>query len=163
MQRSNIAMPLLCRRPWTDPFAIKWVQLDGIVLSLWKLGKDQITKGVPNLHGFHNNGSHLLDIHQCNFWKSFEKVRFRRYPWRHHFVWDGSHIAMPLLCCLSWASRTGAKSTFLTLSHDFVWDKSYLKIKIGAIHKRRRNCFGRFWYPPPHVGILTLIYLTSTF
>ena len=40
MQRSNIAMPLLCRRPWTDPFAIKWVQLDGIVLPFWKLGKD---------------------------------------------------------------------------------------------------------------------------
>ena len=32
-----------------------------------------------------------------------------------------------------------------------------------AVHKRRQNFLDRFWYPPPHVGILTLIYLNSTF
>ena len=56
MQRSNIAMPLLCRRPWTDPFAIKWVQLDGNVLPFWKLSKGETTRGVPN---FHYSESHL--------------------------------------------------------------------------------------------------------
>ena len=39
--------------------------------------------------------------------------------------------------------------------------ESQKNILLGAVPKRRRNFFGRFWYP--HVGILTLIYLTSTF
>ena len=33
----------------------------------------------------------------------------------------------------------------------------------GVVHKRRRSFFGHFVYPLPHVGILTLIYLNSTF
>ena len=39
------------------------------------------------------------------------------------------------------------------------------QLTLGAVHKRRRKFFGSFLYPPPpgHVGILTLIYLTSTF
>ena len=36
-------------------------------------------------------------------------------------------------------------------------------VYLGAVHKRRRNFFGLFSYPLPHIGILTLIYLTSTF
>ena len=32
-------------------------------------------------------------------------------------------------------------------------------LTLGAIHNRRRNFCGHFWYPLPHVEILTLIYL----
>ena len=34
---------------------------------------------------------------------------------------------------------------------------------LGAIHKRRRIFWAIFHTPLPHVGILTLIYLTSNF
>ena len=30
----------------------------------------------------------------------------------------------------------------------------------GDVHKRRRNFFGHFWHPLPHIRILTLIHLT---
>ena len=36
-------------------------------------------------------------------------------------------------------------------------------LSLGAVHKRGRNFFAIFDTPLPHVGILTLIDLTSTF
>ena len=43
-------------------------------------------------------------------------------------------------------------------------DKSVNSRKREAVHKRRRNFFGRFWYlPPPCPWPLTLIYISSTF
>ena len=40
------------------------------------------------------------------------------------------------------------------------WSHIFINVDI---HKRRQNFFGHFWYPLPHVRILTLVYLTSTF
>ena len=36
-------------------------------------------------------------------------------------------------------------------------------LSIGAVYKRRRNCFGQFGYPPPSCRFSTRMYLTPTF
>ena len=61
-------------------------------------------------------------------------------------------------------------------AHDLIQGKQHLvlgllwqiirvirHILLGAFHKRRRNFLVVFNTPLPHVGILTLIYLTSSF